>query len=193
MRREILNCTCAVAMLAMAGCAGNPPHRDDTGELYSLDGPPPYKFDCSVENGYFRVVHLPTVGAHLRVTGTIHVLTMHPTPTGWGSTALIGLMDQKQKFGSDFQLVVAPFAPDRIKMTILGVGGSNSQTVFASRPNTESNIPFMLEVDGGFFAVSVGDGIVAKAKVPKPGLTRVVLGCSGAHVQFTNIVATDGQ
>ena len=193
MRRGIVNQTCAVAILAIAGCAGSPPQRDHTSEMYSLDGPPPYKYDCSVANGFFREVHLPTVGAHLRVTGTIHVLTMQPTPAGWGSVASIGLMDQNLKSGSELQLLVIPGAPERIKMLIRSVGGPNSETVFASQPNTESDIPFIFEVDEGFFAVSVGEGIVAKLKVPKSGLTRVNLSCSGAHVQFTNMVATDGQ
>ncbi len=191
MYRLIKNCICTMLAVATVGCATKIQNIGQADDRLQLEGPGPYTYDCIAKGGQFYQVHLPIKGDHLRVTGTIHVLTMHPDPK-WGSVATVSFSDPTlMKDAVSLQVGVQAFQPDRIRILLRGDGGPNNMAVLTSRPNAETDVPFTLELERGIVSVSVAEN-VNKSKVPQSDLSRVALSCSGAHVVFKNVVATNG-
>lgn len=185
MRFLTLLCAC----ITVAGCAGAPRRSAEGAQFHTLEGPAPYSWDCKVEGGKFDQVLIPGVAEHLRVTGIVHVVTMHPDAT-WGSAATVGFQGKEaQRGGVAFQMIVWPGQPFSRQLILRGDGGSKETTVLATHVNKESDTPFAITLSKGLVTVSVA-GRTTTSYHPQADMNRAILSCSGAHVRFLHVVAT---
>jgi hypothetical protein len=201
-RLPILVCICV--LVTVTACVSTAPKSSQHSQPHILEGPGPYNWDCVAASAHFDSAYAPAVSDHLKVTGVMHVLTMHVNLFDqWAPTASVEF-DSKQLCadGVSFQLQVMPPDQDKIRFVLRGDGdGWLSMTVIASQANKVSEIPFMLTLDKGivsFTAASSGlvstsgvpQKISAASKTPRSDLTRVGLSCSGAHIQFSKVVVS---
>ena len=190
---QILITTCA--LLTIGGRVSAEPQL--------LDGPGPHDWDCVADGGRFLLAYAHAVSEHLKVTGIMHVLTMHVNRYDqYGAAATVQFNTQHlEEEGLAFQLEVLPAHRDTIAFVLRSDVGWKTVTTIASQPNKESEIPFMLTLDKGIVTVTaassglvsssgVPEKISATSKKPISEMWRVALSCSGAHVRFSNVVVS---
>jgi hypothetical protein len=177
-----------LSVMVIAGVAGNAaapkPILDD--DQYLLSGPGPLEFTCDAPPGKFNQVHAVAAGDHVVVTGSLHVVTMHPTPVYNGVT-FVGFYDKKSKRTVALELLVTIYAPDKISFSILNGNLPSNASVFTQQPNAVSDFPFTIRLDQGKVSISVA-GIDIRSRARPSELNGLTLGCGGAHVEYTNVV-----
>ena len=170
--------------VALADAAPPKPILDD--DEYLLRGSGPMAWACDAPPGKFNQVHAVAAGEHVVVTGTIHVVTMHPTPV-YNGLAFIGFYDTKSKRTINLQLLTTDYAPHKISFSILNGNFGSNDSVFSEQPNQVSDFPFTLRLDQGRVSISVA-GVDIQSRARPTALNGLTLGCGGAHVEFTSLV-----
>jgi hypothetical protein len=195
------------ALVAVAAGGSSAPKAGQEAEPRILEGPGPYSWDCNAESAYFHAAYAPAVSNHFKVTGIMHVLTMHVNRFDqWGAAATVQF-DANRMLGEgvSFQLLVNQNHQDTIAFVLRGDNGlyQDSTTSIASQPNKESTIPFMVTLDQGIVtATAASSGLVSSGGVPqrmsatskhrRSDLTRFGMSCSGAHILFSNVAVSTG-
>jgi hypothetical protein len=69
MRLSVPLCTCVLLASVSQAASNYAPVK--------LDGPGPYDWECNPNIGEFQKAYVPAMGEHLKITGIMHVLSMH--------------------------------------------------------------------------------------------------------------------
>ena len=187
MRILFLICTSVAVTLTAGGCATSSPAFVNV-----LDGPGPYRFDCTAPGGKYTLRQIGASGGHLEVTGKMKLLAVHPD-SKWGSAGNIAFANDQGETKAAFRIVVWPFAQSALAYEV--EDGSQPVSAFAAAPRLTAGpeVPFAVKLDHGLVSVVAevaGAKATAATKTPHSDLTRVGLSCTGARVRFTDIVVT---
>jgi hypothetical protein len=145
-------------------------------------GPGPYAFDCDTESGHFKTLNIKVPGDALKIVGSVRLLaSMAQTP--WRPTMTVSLVlpDKRSNVA-----LVAYVSDDNVMLVSLTQGRPQS-SVFAQMQHTTSTIRFAFTTDhAGNVRASIA-GLAAPLVTIKSSIERVMLSCSSAHAEFSDV------
>jgi len=153
-------------------------------------GPGPYAFDCDSPPGKYDQLNIHASGTKLKVSGNVRVLEWR-THEKWAANADVSFRGAIKSDWVAIQLFVMPWAAKTVQIAV----HDNSQkaqerTVFASTPVTDRMFHFELTLDGSGRLVASFPGASKSVNVTPYEVTRLHLGCSTAHAQFSDVTVS---
>jgi hypothetical protein len=183
MKREITALT-ALSLCALLGCATRPE------KIEYAAGPGPYAFDCSAPPVSYQDLNIRAPSEKLRLTGLIQVVAVaeHPDPH-WRSGVTVYLRVEAEKPFVGLIGRVYPESQDTILFNLRwGLTTSEETPPFAAVKITNTKIPFELTLSESHQLTASIAGATKTISVVPFKVVRATLLCSGARVQYSNVV-----
>lgn len=178
-----------LAMVLIAGCSTTT-HKSHvaprTQAIESLKGPGPYTFDCDAAVGKADSRNIRIPSGSLRVTGLLQILTARKDEA-WQASAGIELVDPARRTAAALQLLVRHDQPGKVLVAFGTATSRPEDNLFTSMPFTSEPTAFALTVDrSGSISGSFG-GVASPQPLSFSGAAYLAIGCSTAHVRFSNV------
>ena len=182
-----------IAVILITGCSTTAPKSRVAAPapaIQYLSGNGPFTFDCDAAAGMSDSRNIRIPSGNLKVTGQIEILTARRDVV-WEASAGMELVDPTRRDAAALQVLVRYLEPNKVNIAFGTASSAPDNNVFASMPFSSEPFAFSLTVDqSGTISGSFG-GVTSPQPLHFSGATLLAIGCSTAHVRFSNVRVGD--